>query len=115
MIKYINLTLFKNNRREQEHKNIKAVYNNESYSFLTDKVKTKLNDKSFTRENEEFLFDMDLINQTASYLLKEKKSTFNIEVEYIKYEKNDNIITLEYKISSDDEIFKIILEENKNE
>ena len=115
MIKYINLTLFKNNRREQEHKNIKAVYNNESYSFLTDKVKTHLNDTSFTRENEDFLFNLDLINKTASYLLKEKKSTFDIEVEYINYLKEENIITLEYKIASDDEAFKIILEENKNE
>ena len=115
MIKYINFTLYKDNRREQDHKNIKAVYNDNSYSFLLDKVKTKLNDNNFSRENEEFLFNIDLINKTASYLLKEKNTTFDIEVEDLILSRESDRIVLEYKISSDEEKFKIILEENKNE
>ena len=115
MIKYINLTLYKNERREKEHKNIKAVCNDNSYLFTLDEVKTHLNNNYFTRETEEYEFILDLINKTASYTLKEKNMSFDIEVEKINIDKQDNITTLEYKISSDDETFKLIIEENKNE
>ena len=115
MIKYINLKLYKNERREKEHNNVKAVYNNNSYLFNIDDVKTKLNDNYFTRETEEYEFILDLINKTASYTLKEKNMSFDIEVEKIIYDRKDETTTLEYKISSDEETFKLIIEENKNE
>ena len=41
--------------------------------------------------------------------------SFDIEVEKIIYDRKDEITTLEYKISSDEETFKLIIEENKNE
>ncbi len=113
MIKYINITLYKNNRRTNKYEDIKAVVTKDSYLFHLENVKTSINNQYFTRETDEYMFKLDLINKTASYLLKEKNMLFDIEVEMLNISDDKKII--EYKISSDEEQTKIIIEENKNE
>lgn len=115
MIKNINVSLYKNNRREMNYNNIKAIHRDNSYSFIMDEIKMFINNDLLTRENNEFKFRLDIANKTASYLLKEKNMLFDIEVEKVIITNEDNKIILEYKISSDEEEFKIIIEENKNE
>ena len=115
MRKNINVSLYKNNRREINYNNINAISKEDSYSFIMDKIKMFISDDLLTRENEEFEFRLDMKNKTASYLLKEKNMLFDIEVEKINIQKDNNTIIIEYKISSDEEEFKIKIEENKNE
>ena len=111
MKKIITLNLFKADRLENEYKDIKAIEKDGEYIFSLDGVKTVLNSTRFTRETEEYKFNLDIDERKATYLLKEKNMSFDIEVEKVEYKKEKNNIILEYKISSDEETFKIIINE----
>lgn len=111
MKKIITLNLFKERRLENEYKGIKAIYKDGEYIFSLDGVKTILSLTRFTRETNEYKFELDIKERKAIYLLKEKNMSFDIEVEKIEYKKDNNTIILEYKISSDEETFKIEINE----
>ena len=111
MKKIINLNLFKERRLEQEYKGIKAIEKDCEYIFSLDGVKTVLGPTRFTRETEEYKFCLDIKERKSSYLLKEKNMSFDIEVERIKYKKENKTIILEYRISSDEETLKIEMNE----
>ena len=111
MKKIITLNLFKERRLEQEYKGIKAILKDSEYIFSLDAVKTVISPTRFTRETDEYKFNLDIKERKATYLLKEKNMSFDIEVEKIEYKKVKNTIILEYKISSDLETFKIIINE----
>ena len=117
MKKFINLNLFKENRLEQEYKDIKAIEKDGEYIFSLDGVKTIISDTRFTRETNEYKFELDIKSKKAIYLLKERNMSFDIEVERIMYKKEKTNIILEYKISSDEENFKIeiIIKDDINE
>ena len=76
-----------------------------------DGVKTVFGPTRFTRENEEYKFCLDIQESKGSYLLKDKNISFDIDVEKVEYKKEKNNIILEYKISIDEETFKIIINE----
>lgn len=107
MKKLITLNLFKERRLEQEYKDIKAIEKDSKYIFSLDGVKTIISTTRFTRENNEFKFELDIKERKCTYYLKEKNMSFDIDVEKVMYKKEDNNIILEYKISSDEETFKI--------
>ena len=109
MKKNITLNLFKENRLEKEYKDIKAIEKDSEYIFSLDGIKTILGDNRFIRETDEYKFELDIKERKAIYFLKDKNMSFDIEVEKIMYKKENNNIILEYKISSDEEIFKIII------
>ena len=109
MKKNITLNLFKENRLEQEYKDIKAIEKDGKYILSLDGVKTIISETRFTRENNEFRFELDIKERICTYFLKEKNMSFDIEVEKVMYKKENSNIILEYKISSDEESFKIEL------
>ena len=111
MKKVINITLYKNTRLELEAKEIAAFCSDNKYTFFIDNVKTELSNSVFIRENNEYLFELDIKNEKCTYLLKPNNITFDIDVEKISYEENGNEIRLTYKITSDEEEIRIILEE----
>ena len=111
MKKIITLNLFKADRLENEYKDIKAIEKDGEYIFSLDGVKTVFSPTRFTRETEEYKFNLDIEERNANYLLKEKNMSFDIDVEKVEYKKEKNNIILEYKISSDEETFKIIINE----
>ena len=111
MKKIITLNLFKADRLENEYKDIKAIEKDGEYIFSLDGVKTVFSPTRFTRETEEYKFSLDIKERKASYLLKDKIMSFDIDVEKIVYKKEKSTIILEYKISSDEEIFKIEINE----
>ena len=115
MKKTIKISLFKNNRLELEENNISALYNNDKFSFIINDVKTSLSKDVFTRETSEYLFTLDIDNKKCTYLLKERNMTFDIDVEKIEFERRRQITSLIYKISSDEEEFKVIIEELEGE
>lgn len=109
MKRVITLKLYKDNKIENEYKNIKSLYNN-SYIFVIDNIKTIIDETKFIRENNEFKFQLDIKNKQATYLLKEQNMLFDIEVEKISYKNENDIIILEYRISSDESNIKIKIE-----
>ena len=107
MKKLISLNLFKERRLEQEYKDIKAIEKDNEYIFSLDGIKTILSPTRFVRETNEYKFSLDIKERKCLYLLKTQNMSFDIEVEKVMYKKEKNNIILEYKISSDEETFKI--------
>lgn len=115
MKKNIKLSLYKNKRLELEENNIAALFNAEKYSFIINDVKTTLSNKIFTRETNEYLFRLNILDKNCTYLLKEKNITFDIDVEKVEFKRRKNQTKLVYKIASDEEEFEIIIEELEGE
>ncbi len=111
MKKIITLNLFKERRLENEYKGIKAIEKDGEYIFTLDGTKTVFGPTRFTRETEEYKFNLDIKERKSTYILKERNMSFDIDVEKIEYKKEKNTIILEYKISSDEETFKIEINE----
>lgn len=107
MKKLITLKLFKKSRLEKNYEKIAAIYQNDAYLFKIDGVKTLIDNEKFVRETAEYQFKLDIQNKTATYLLKEQNTLFDIEVEQIKYNTTKNKISLEYKLSSEEEKIKV--------
>ena len=82
MQKNINIRLYKNNKLHQEYNNIKSISNNKLH-FIIDNVHTSISDSIFQRENEEYLFRIDLNKKIATYLLK--SSNMNYDMEPVSY------------------------------
>ena len=114
MKKNIKISLYKNKRLELEH-NVAALFNDEKYSFIMNDVKTSLSDKQFTRETDEYLFTLNIVDKKCTYLLKEKNMTFDIDVEKVEFERRRYLYKLVYKISSDEEEFEVTIEELEGE
>ena len=117
MKKKININLYKNDRLEEEYKDILAIVDKESYKFKLNDATTIISNRYFQRETDEYKFKIDFINNEASFLLKTHQQVLPIKVEEKFYEKNDNNLTIKYKIETDEERFKIYIEEkeDKNE
>ncbi len=107
MKKLITLNLYKEKRLEKSYKDINAIVDNDSYIFMLEGVKTSINNTVFTRETKEYKFTLDIKKKEATYLLVDKNMLFDIDVEKINFQNKKNNIILEYKLSSDDENFKI--------
>lgn len=110
MIKTINIKLYKNNRLEQEYNDIKCIAKDNTFTFNIDNVKSIINNKEFIRETKEYKFRLGIEDKKGYYKLKEKNMLFDIEIEKINYKVENNNIILEYKINTDEEKFKVIIE-----
>ena len=107
MKKLLNLRLYKDKKIENEYLNIKSLYNNDTYKFKIDGIKTTISNKVFIRENSEYKFTLNLITKEGLYLLKENDMLFDIDVLKLSFKFNDNNIILEYRLSSDEDDIKI--------
>ncbi len=115
MKKNINLKLYNNNKIQKEYKNIISIHKDNTYNMILDDVKTTLSENKFKRETEEYLFELDIKNKTALYTLKNNNLSFDIEVEKIMYNDTESNIILEYKISSEEGLLKILIEKGVND
>ncbi len=109
MKKLITLNLFKERRLQEEYKDIKAIEKDGEYIFSLDGVKSIIGSTRFIRETDDYKFTLDIKERKCLYFLKSQNMSFDIEVEKVMYKNENNIIILEYKISSDEEEFKIEL------
>lgn len=110
MKKNINIRLYKNNRLLQENKSVNSIFTKDEIIFLLDGVKTYISDELFKRETNEYLFELNIKEKQSTYLLKTINQLFDIDVENINSERKDNSIILEYKISTDEETNKVIID-----
>ena len=108
-MKKATLNLYKNNKLYKKYEDINVITRKDRNSLIIDDVKTIIGRDRVVRENAEFRFELDLINKIATYLLKEKNTLFDIEVEEINYDNNKARTIVEYKVSSDQEKTKIEL------
>ena len=114
----IEVTLFKDDVKVYENKNVKGQYNKADQTLTYwDEVLTKItiNEQEliFARIDDEYKFSLK-IGQTNScdiYLQKEDL-LLNIEVEKALYNRGENYIEIIYKIESDDALNKVVIVKN---
>lgn len=114
MIRLINIRLYKGNNIEYEQNKIKAIFNEENVSFIVDDIKTIINKDNFIRENDDYKFIIDINKKESLYTLKKQNMSFDIDVEKVSFEKKKENIIFTYKISTEDEEFKLIIERDEN-
>lgn len=114
MKKIININLYKDDRLQEEYKDVLAIVDKESYKFKLNDVTTIISNRCFQRENKEYKFKLDFINNEASFYLKTHKQLIPVRVEELNYNKNEKDLTITYKIETDEERFKIVIEEKED-
>lgn len=116
MKKMININLYKDDRLQEEYKDILAIVDKESYKFKLNDITTIISNRYFQRETDEYKFKLDFTNNEASFYLKTHNKLMPIKVEKLSYNKKEKDLTITYKIETDEEKFKIYIEEKgKNE
>ena len=71
-----------------------------------------LKEHTFLRENNEFIFFLNLKNKQCTVVLKKEDITFEVNVEECNIEIFENKIILEYFIETDDARNKIVIEKS---
>lgn len=108
----INMKLFKDDEKYYDLTNIETkIVNNDTdkvIEFLIDNIINtyKLNENGciFIRENAEYKFTLDTINNQSTYLLKETDTLLDIKVEKCEYKKTAEKITIKYQLETDDNL-----------
>jgi hypothetical protein len=106
------MKLFKDDEKYYDLTNIETkIVNNDTdkvIEFLIDNIINtyKLNENGciFIRENAEYKFTLDTINNQSTYLLKETDTLLDIKVEKCEYKKTAEKITIKYQLETDDNL-----------
>lgn len=104
---------YKNDEEILKDSFISEINNKFEFEILKYNTILDLEEKYFKRENEEYLFNLDIKNETCTIHLKKEDMTFNIEVDYCILDCLEDEITLEYMIETDDSKNKIIIKKGK--
>ncbi len=69
----------------------------------------------FTRENEEYIFYLDILEEKCEITLKNESYYLQVPVEYANLLENKNIYEITYRIETSDEEIKIWIELEGNQ
>lgn len=106
------LTFFKNDEEvfRQEFENIEKNKNRITFDFLEYNTLLDINKEIFIRENEDYLFTLDIKNKCCTIQLKKENLTFDINIDLCELNILENKIELEYLIESEDAKNRLVIE-----
>lgn len=104
----INFKLEKNNDIIIKEDNINCINQNNKITFIINDIKYIYDNNIFTRETKEEIISLDLINNNCLINLKKEKLDLNLKIQVIENKKQDNIISIKYKIETEENIVNII-------
>lgn len=81
------------------------------FDMLDYETTIDIEEKTFFRENEEYIFYLDLNNKSCKVELKQVGISFDVSVEEANMEVENDKIVLEYFIETDETRNKIVLKE----
>ena len=100
-------------------RNLKVPYQKEdtTLKFSFDEMEHTLNLETleFTRENEEYIFYLDIKDEKCEITLKNEGYYLQVPVEYANLLKNKKIYELSYRIETDDEPLTLRIELEREE
>lgn len=107
------VTFFKNEQEmyKKEYKNDSKEKNVIQFECFEYDTIINLEDESFTRENDDFLFFLDIKNKYCTIQLKKEKLDFDIHVDECILHKENNKIILEYTIETEDAKNKLVIKD----
>ena len=106
----INWQLYSNDKKIIDYKNIECALEKDKLIIFKENLTTNtidIQNKKYLRENNDFLFEIDFLNKSFKYVLKENNLTFQDNLEYCTFINKDKI-TMQYTL--DNEIKKIIIQ-----
>ena len=109
MYKNINISIYENNNLLS--KNTTTAFITEDsmeYNTENDNIKINLIHFSFNKENGDSL--LKITDNECTLTLKELNQSLNIPLEYLNYNIENNNISLEYKLESQENPLKIIID-----
>ena len=77
------------------------------YHTDTDAIKINLEKGSFTKENNDTI--LKITKDKCTLTLKSLNNTYDIDLEYYNFEYNDQVIVFTYKLISQENILKIVI------
>lgn len=108
MMKSINFKLEKNNETIIDKKNINCIENFNKITFVIDGIKYSYDNNIFNKETDEDIVSLDLKNNICKITLKPQNMSLNLNINVIENKKIDNIISIKYKIETEENIVNII-------
>ena len=112
-MKSINFKLEKNNETIIDKKNINCIENFNKITFVIDDIKYSYDNNIFNKETDEDIVSLDLKNNICKITLKPQNMSLNQNINVIENKKIDNIISIKYKIETEENIVNIITIEYK--
>ncbi len=109
------LTFYKNDEKiyENTYKNLALANNIFRFNLFDFDTILNIQEQYFIRENEEYIFKLDIKNNSSSLKLKAEDLEFYIIVDLCDLKIQNNIIILEYVIETDDFKNKIVIEKSE--
>ncbi len=98
-----------------EFKNINAIYNEKEQKLLynepENKMKININKKKFKRDTKDLILELD--EKTVTLYIKEIGDFLNVSLEKFNFIKKNNRIEIIYKINTEEENIKYIIDKEK--
>lgn len=107
-MKSINFKLEKNEETIIDKKNIKCIESFNKITFVIDDIKYSYDNNIFNKETDEDIVSLDLKNNICKITLKPQNMSLNLNINVIENKKIDNIISIKYKIETEENIVNII-------
>ncbi len=98
---------------ENSYKNLSSDNNIFRFNLLDHDTILDLKNKQFIRENDQYLFKIDIKNNTCSLHLKKEELFIDIIVDFCNLQIQSNQIIFEYVIESDDAKNKLVIEKSE--
>lgn len=112
MNKKLTIYLETDNNQSLKKEHIPYEENNHILTFSFDNMihSIDLEHPKFTRENDEYLFLLDIENKKSELSLKKENYLLQLEVEYATITWNKNLIEISYLIEANDSPNKLVIE-----
>lgn len=107
-MKLINFKLEKNEEIIINKINIKSIEQFNKITFVIDGIKYVYDNNIFIKETEEDIIALDLKNNICKITLKSQNISLNLNINVIENKKIDNIISIKYKIETEENTVNII-------
>lgn len=108
-MKYIDVKLYNSNKLINNYEMLPCIIKDDRILFTLDNIKTTISNETFEREDDNYHFILNHKDRTCIYKLKAINQTYDIEVERLTINRTKEIIELQYKINSNDEEIKILI------
>lgn len=107
-MKLINFKLEKNEEIIINKINIESIEQFNKITFVIDGIKYAYDNNIFIKETEEDIIALDLKNNICKITLKTQNISLNLNINVIENKKIDNIISIKYKIETEENTVNII-------
>lgn len=107
-MRLINFKLEKNEEIVIKKNNINCIDQPNKITFVIDGIKYSYDNNNFIKETKEEIILLDFKKNICKITLKSHNISLNLNINVIKNKKIDNIISIKYKIETEQNILNII-------